>query len=131
MTEVCDFVFSLARVKKTGKEIKPLIDTVYGDNTLSISQINLIIKAMKEGKSFTDQRHSNTKKKTKRTNDVVAAFAAVEKNRCLTVSELTSMLDLTFTTFRSTFTVDLGFVKKSAHWVPKLLTMVQKDERVQ
>jgi hypothetical protein len=64
MTEVCDFIFSLARAKKTGKEIKPLIDTVYGDNTLSISQINLIIKGMKEGKSFTDQRHSNTKKNT-------------------------------------------------------------------
>jgi hypothetical protein len=71
-----------------------LVDAAYEDKTLSKSQINRIIKAVKEGKSTSDQRYSNTKK-TKRTEDVVAAVAAaVEKNRRLTVRELASMLDL-------------------------------------
>jgi hypothetical protein len=95
MTEVGDFVAALARAGKGRKEIKPLVDAAYGDKALSKSQINCIIKAVKEGKSTSDQRHSNAKK-TKRTEDVEAA--AVEKNRRLTVRELSSMLDLTFAT---------------------------------
>jgi DNA-binding transcriptional regulator YhcF (GntR family) len=131
MTEVRDFVAALARAGKSRKEIKPLVDAAYGDKTLSRSQINRRIKAVKEGKSTSDQRYSNAKK-TKRTEDVVAAVAAtVEQNRRLTVRELASMLDLTFATVQSALTIDLGLVKKSARWVPKLLTTVQKDERAQ
>ncbi len=95
---------------------------------MSKSQINHIIKAVKEGKSTSDQCHSNAKK-PKRTEDVVVA--SVEKNQRLTVRELASMLDLTFAMVQSALTIDLGLVKKSTRWVPKLLTMVQKDERVQ
>jgi hypothetical protein len=63
MTEVHDFVAALARAGKSRKEIKPLVDAAYGDKTLSISQINRIIKAVKEGKTTSDLRHSNAKKK--------------------------------------------------------------------
>ncbi len=86
---------------------------------------------MKEGKNTSVQRHSNTKK-TKQTDNVVAAVAAaVEENWCLTVREWASMLDLTFATVQSALTINLGFVKTSVNWVPNLLTMAQKDERVQ
>jgi hypothetical protein len=40
MVEVPDSVDALARAEKTRKEIKPLVDDEYGDNTLLISQIN-------------------------------------------------------------------------------------------
>jgi hypothetical protein len=49
MTEVRDFVAALARAGKSRKEIKPLVDAAYGDKALSKSQINRIIKAVKEG----------------------------------------------------------------------------------
>jgi hypothetical protein len=62
MTEVRDFVATLARDGTSRKEIKPLVDAAYGDKALSKSQINRIIKAVKEGKSTSDQRHSNMKK---------------------------------------------------------------------
>jgi hypothetical protein len=103
MMQVRDFVAALARARKTRKEIKPLVDTAYRDNSLLIRQINRIIKTMKERKSTSDQRHSNAKK----------------------TSGPTTLWPL------STLTVDLGFVKKSARWIPKLLSTVQKDERVQ
>jgi hypothetical protein len=41
------------------------------------------------------------------------------------------MLDLTNANFQSTLAVDLGLVRKSALWVPKLLSKAQKKERVQ
>ncbi len=62
MTEVRDFVAALARAGKSRKEIKPFLDAAYGDKTLSISQINRIIKAVKDGKSTSDLHHSNAKK---------------------------------------------------------------------
>jgi cytochrome c-type biogenesis protein CcmH/NrfF len=62
MTEVRDFVAALARAGKSRKEIKPLVGAAYGDKTLSKSQINRILKAVKEGKSTSDQRYSNAKK---------------------------------------------------------------------
>jgi hypothetical protein len=34
MTEIYDLISALPRAKKTRNEIKPLIDAVYGDNTL-------------------------------------------------------------------------------------------------
>ncbi len=49
LTEVWDFVAVLARARKSRKEIKPLVDAAYGDKALSISQINQIIKAVKDG----------------------------------------------------------------------------------
>jgi hypothetical protein len=62
MTEVRYFVAALARAGKSQKEIKPLVDAAYGDKTLSKSQINRIIKAVKEVKLTSDQRYSNAKK---------------------------------------------------------------------
>jgi hypothetical protein len=62
MMEVRNFVAALARAGKSRKEIKPLVDAAYGDKTLSKSQINVIIKAVKEGKNTLDQCHSNVKK---------------------------------------------------------------------
>jgi hypothetical protein len=62
MMEVRDFGAALTRARKSRKEIKPLVDAVYGDKALSISQINRLVKAVKEGKNTSHQRHSNTKK---------------------------------------------------------------------
>jgi hypothetical protein len=50
MTEVRDFLATLAKAGKSCKEIKPLVDAAYRDKALIIIQINWIIKAVKEGK---------------------------------------------------------------------------------
>ena len=131
MTEVRDFVAALARAGKRRQEIKPLVDSAYGDKSLSISQINRIIKAVKEGKNTSDQRHTNGKKTT-RTEDIIAAVAAaVEEDRRITVRQLASRFGLTVGTTHAILTEDLGLFKKSARWVPKLLSPDQKQKRVE
>jgi hypothetical protein len=70
MTEVQNFVAMLARAGKGRKEIKSLVDTAYGDMVMLKSQINRIIKAVKDGKNTADQCHSSTMK-TKRTSDIL------------------------------------------------------------
>ncbi len=94
------------------------------------SQINHIIKAVKEGKNTADQRHSSAKK-TKWTGDVLASIAATsEKDRRITVQELATMHGLPIGTVHAILKEDLGLIKKSARWGPKLLSSEQKEERV-
>jgi hypothetical protein len=56
MMEVRDFVAARARAGKSHKEIKSFVDAACWDTTLSTSQINLIIKAVKDGKAPLTQR---------------------------------------------------------------------------
>jgi hypothetical protein len=91
MREVHDFIAALERVGKSQKDIKPLVDAAWGDNAFSISQINCIVKAVKEGKNTSDQRHSSAKK----TGDVVVSIAAaIENDQRVTIPELASMASL-------------------------------------
>jgi hypothetical protein len=61
---------------------------------------------------------------------VASIATAVEENRWITVHELAAMHGLTFGTVQAILTDDLGLVKESARWVPKLLSSEQKTERV-
>ena len=54
----------------------------------------------------------------------------MEENRRFTVRELATRHGLTVWVVYKILTVDLGLVKKSARWVPKLLSPAQKEERV-
>jgi hypothetical protein len=49
--KIRDFITALAKTRRTRKEIKQFINAAYMDKALPISQINQIIKAVKEGKS--------------------------------------------------------------------------------
>jgi hypothetical protein len=56
--------------------------------------------------------------------------AAVEKDRRITVRKLAASHGLPIRTVHTILKEDLGLVKKSARWVPKMLSSEQKEERV-
>ena len=127
---VRNFIISLAKTGMKAKEIKEMVEKAYPGKGLKKTQIYDIIKGVKEGKDMTDQRKFNAKK-TKRTPLLIAKVEEeIERNRRLTVKELSRLFDRTETTIFRVLTKDLGLVKKSAPWVPKLLTDEQKAERV-
>jgi hypothetical protein len=49
MTRVRDFVADLAKTGKSFKEIKEIVDSVYGDKTLKKTAIYAILKKVKAG----------------------------------------------------------------------------------
>jgi hypothetical protein len=121
MTEAWNFVAALARAGKSHKESKTLVDAAYGDKTLSISQINCIIKAIKEGKTTIDLQHSNPKQ-TRKTDDIMGSItAAVEENLQVTARELATTHGLMFGTIQAILTDNLGLVKKFACWGPQVV----------
>jgi histone-lysine N-methyltransferase SETMAR len=130
MTKVRDFVAGLARAGKTYKEIKETTEAAYGDQALKKTQIYEVMKKVKAGKNTEDQRHLSAKK-TKRTVNLVASVAAaVKEDARVSIQELASANGVSYGTIQTILHDDLGLSKKSARWVPKLLSDDQKEERV-
>ena len=131
MTEVRRFVADLAMTGISYKEIKELQEKRWGDLALKKTQLYAIIKKVKAGKNAYDQR-SLSSQRTKRTASSIAAVAAaIEDDRRFTIRSLVFVTGLSVTTIYRILKDDLGLVKKSARWVPKLLSDEQKKERVQ
>ncbi len=97
---------------------------------MSKSAIYKIINKVKAGETNEDKRHLNPKK-TKRTMDIIAAVATdVKADDRISCRDLASAHGVSFGTMHNILHVELGLVKKSARWVPKLLSPEQKEERV-
>ncbi len=129
-----DFVVDLAKGGKSFGEIKKLVDDVYGDKALKKTQIYEILKRVKMGKNKEDQRGFN-KQKTKMTAGLIASVAAavaaaVAEDRRVSIQDLARAHGMSYGTISRILHSQLGLVKKSARWVPKLLSKEQKEGRV-
>ncbi len=95
------------------------------------TQIYAIIKNVKEGKPTSDQRKSNGTRKIRILEFIADVAAAIEKDQRQTVRRLAQAHGVSKNTIHHTLKEDLNLSKKSARWVPKLLTDEMKKERVQ
>jgi len=130
MTRVRNFVADLARTGKSVFAIKKMVNSAYGDKPLSLSQIYHIVKVVKAGGNAEDQRRFNPKKTTRTADLVASVSAAVGENRRLCVRTIAKDLSASKDTIHRILVDNLGLAKKSARWVPKLLTPEQKERRV-
>ena len=130
MGKVRDFVAGLARAGKDFGEIEYTVKKSFGDKAVNRATIYRITKAVKDGKNTHDQRKFNATK-TKRTQSLIAAVAAaVEEDRRVSIEDLAGAHGVSYGTIFNIIHDDLGLVKKSARWVPKLLSREQMLERV-
>jgi histone-lysine N-methyltransferase SETMAR len=130
MTKVRNFVSGLARAGKSANEIKILADATFRDKSLTKTAIYNILKKVKAGETTDNQRHLNADK-IKRTQDIIAAVAAdVNADRWVTCMDLATAHGVSYGTMHNILHQELGLVKKSARWLPKLLSEDQKKERV-
>lgn len=129
MSPIRDFVAGLARAGKGCKEIEKTISAAFKDVTLKKTQIYEIIKKVKKGKSTEDQRKFNGRRKIRQPAFIADVATAINGNRRLTVRKLASTYGVSNNTIHNTLHKDLNLSKKSARWVPKLLTDDMKLER--
>ena len=112
------------------KEIKEALSKAHPNGQLSERQIYRLIRQVKDGRDTEDQRKFNPKKTRRSVETIAAVQAAVESDRRTTIEELAAEFDLSVGTVHTILHEDLGLSKKSARWVPRLLSMEQKAERV-
>jgi hypothetical protein len=104
------------------------VAAAYGDKSLKKTQINAIIKNVKEGKSTTDQWKLNGRRKVWNLAFIMMP-PPTSKDPGVTVRKLALAHGVSKNTIHNTFHKDLNLSKKSARWVPKLLTDERKMER--
>jgi hypothetical protein len=88
------------------------------------------MKKVKEGKLAVDQRGFNTKRRIRNSAFVADIAAEVKSDRRVTVRKLARVHGVLTRTIHATLHDDLNLSKKSARWVPKLLSDNMKKERV-
>ncbi len=106
------------------------MDSVYGDKTLKKTPIYAILKKVKYGKNTVDQRHPNPKKRTCIPDVIASVAATVEEDRWVTINSIALANEVSVKTVLAILHKDLGLLKKSAKWVPRLLNSDLKQERV-
>ena len=126
MTRVHDFVCDLAKAGKTIKEIMETVGAAYPDQGLSVSQVYRLKKDVKDGKDTKDTRGKVKTKRVRTPQFIEAVKADVEADRRITTQQLASKYEVSLHTMWLVLNDDLGLSKKSARWVPKLLTHEQK-----
>ena len=130
VTDVRVFHRRLARARKRFNKRKETDDRAFGDMSLHKSTINHIINTMKFVKNVDDQGHLNVKK-TWRTQALIPAVAAsVDRDAWVTVQYLALANQVSISTIFGLLHEELGLEKKCARWVPKLLSLEQKEERI-
>ena len=95
---------------------------------MSRSQVFKWYKAFSEGReSFKDEPRSGRPSTSKSDNNVEIVRALVRSDRRLTVQMIASELNLNHTTVHQILTEELAMKKLCAKFVPKNLTIEQKD----
>ena len=98
---------------------------------MSRSQFYRITKSLKDG-TYTQSQRGRYAMRWTRTGILIADITeAVREDGQLTVWELAHMYDVSVYTITTILHEDIRLSKKSARWVPKLLTNEQKCEWVQ
>ena len=131
MTRVRDFFVNLAIGGHSASEIEAEVAKTFQSKAMSLPQIYKIIRDVKAGRGMGDQRAGNAVK-TVRTVDMIEAVREfVTSDRRVTFSDIEEEFGLSRGTMANIMKDDLGLVKKSARWVPRLLSPDQMKIRME
>ena len=133
MTRERDFAAALAKTKHSPNDVHRLVNEAFPDSGLSLRTCQRICHDILAGKTLDemqDKRKFNAVK-TRRTEDVVELVRAdIEEDRRITIKFLARRYTMSKSTMHALVTDQLGLAKKSARWIPKLLSEEQMEERV-
>ena len=130
MTKVRDFVYNLAKTGRTTKEILVDVEKAFGEKAMGRSQVYQILSEVKAGGNGDDRRRFNPKRTTRTPEVIEAVQSRIEADQRITLNELQEEFELCHGTISAIMHKDIGFEKKSARWVPRLLSDEQKAARV-
>lgn len=121
----------LLKLGKTATECHESLQTAYGSDSLSRTQIFEWYKRFKEGReSFEDDERSGRPRTSLTDSNVEKVREAVRKDRRLGVRALAEQLHLNRESVRRILTEELNMRKVCAKMVPRLLSAEQKECRM-
>lgn len=130
LEEIRFVILFFVRRGMKGSNILRELQTTYGDQAPSQAMINKWVSRFKTG-NFTVQDDPREGRPRTSTDDqnLAAVKAAIDEDGRITQEKLGAMLNIGQEAV-SRILSEIGYTKKSARWVPKLLTPEQKEARV-
>lgn len=111
-------------------EILTRLKAQFGDSTLSQNRVYTWAREFKGGRERVENESHDRRPRTSLTDDNTRTVRElIERDRRLTVEEISSEVGISYGSVQSIITDQLGFRKISARWVPRLLTGNQKQVR--
>jgi len=119
------------KLGKNATETYTMIKTAFGDDSLSRSVIFEWFKRFKDGRQSTKDDPRSGRPSTSRNDDVVAnIYEKVRNDHRLTVRELANEAGISIGSCHEILTESLQMRRVAAKFVPRLLTLEQKENRL-
>ncbi|KAL4090659.1 hypothetical protein QTP88_025453 [Uroleucon formosanum] len=119
------------KLGKNATETYEMIKTAFGDDSLSRSKIFEWFKRFKNGRETTEDDPRSGRPSTSRNDDVVSKICEkVRNDRRLTVRELADEAGISIGSCHEILTENLQMRRVAAKFVPRLLTLEQKENRL-
>lgn len=124
-------VFLLWKTGKRSAEIADLLLTTHGEKAMTLRTVQRWLESFKAGRTdLTDEKRTGRPRSPSRSRLTQDVKSLLEEDARLTVRELSDRVDKPPTNVFRAIKEDLGLVRLSARWVPRLLTQDMKDGRV-
>jgi len=120
------------RLGDTQVEIIQKIQQAFGDDAMSITRIKEWYNCFKDGSTSVDSEPRHGRPSTSQNDNVINQVQTlVMQDRRITVRELADEVGVSIGSVHTILTADLGLRRVSVKFVPKLLTMEQKQFRLE
>ena len=126
-----DFAASLAVGGHSASEIFTEVQRSFPENFLSMSQVYRIRAEVMKGSDMSDKRGKGSTKTARTPQNIASVEDIILRDRRVTMSEIEEETQIPHSTVHRIVTEDLGLSKKSARWVPRLLTEDMKKKRIE
>jgi histone-lysine N-methyltransferase SETMAR len=131
-TEYCVVIKFLTKEGKSPAEIKQCLDAVYGESSPSYSTVKEWAKQFRLGRESTeDDPHQGRAPEALTPETTALVQEEVLQDIRLKTKEISARCGLSKTMVLQILHDHLGMNKVSARWVPKLLSVVQKQQYVE
>lgn len=121
----------LFKKKLTPKEIYDDMTSTLGESAPSYTTVKKWVAEFKRGRETIDDDPRSGRPKTSTTEENVGIVCdLILKDRRLTVREIADTIGISYERTQNIIVNELGFSKVSARWVPRLLSVEQKRNRL-
>jgi len=117
------------KLQKSAKETHEMLKLVYGNAAVTMKTVYKWFELFCNGcKSVEDEERSGRPSTSKTQENVEKVREMILSNRRLTIRELSENVNISYGSVRNILTTDLNLRQMSAKFVPRVLTVEQKQQ---
>jgi len=119
------------KLQKSAKETHEMLKLVYGDAAVTTKTVYRWFERFRNGcESVEDEERSGHPSTSKTQESVERVSEMIRSNRQLTIREISEDLNISYGSVQNILTTDLNRGRVSAKFVPRVLTVEQKQQRL-